>query len=179
MLGINDVDLDWDNKLLQALDIVKYEIDAIDSEGRTPLSWAVECGKSNHVRTLVEFGANPSIGSASDRTPLHYAASASSPDMLAILLENGASADAKDIWGRSPLHIAALSQDDPSFISPLLEYGTNINGRDSCDSTALTNALFMNNEATARFLLSHEASMSNLDEPDLSGLNASFSQEKS
>uniref|UniRef100_A0A8C7MA53 Uncharacterized protein n=1 Tax=Oncorhynchus kisutch TaxID=8019 RepID=A0A8C7MA53_ONCKI len=50
------------------------EVDRRDSEGRTALSLASECGYLDAVRLLVQNGAHPGSSDSQGRTPLAYAA---------------------------------------------------------------------------------------------------------
>uniref|UniRef100_A0A4W5JZL0 Uncharacterized protein n=1 Tax=Hucho hucho TaxID=62062 RepID=A0A4W5JZL0_9TELE len=49
------------------------EVDRRDSEGRTALSLASECGHLDAVRLLVQNGAHPGSSDSQGRTPLAYA----------------------------------------------------------------------------------------------------------
>ena len=160
--------------LQQELTISTKDIEIADSEGRTPLSWAAECGNLPAVQSLVEFGANMSSKSIMGLTPLHYAAKAHNSACLSFLVERGAPLNAKNKWHQSPLNIASYFQNDASYFIPLLDHGADINESDSISSTALGNALSMNNDLTARCLISRGANINKLEQPGLTGLNAAI-----
>ena len=144
------------------------------SEGRTPLCWAAELGNSSAVETLLRFNANIASRSITAMTPLHYAAKAPSPACLSILLNNGASAKAKNKWNQSPLNIASYFQNDPSYISPLLDHGAEVNETDCNMSTNLTIAVYMNNVLTAQCLITHGADINSQDRLGITVLNDSI-----
>ncbi|KAL8717704.1 MAG: hypothetical protein Q9225_005081 [Loekoesia sp. 1 TL-2023] len=149
--------------LQRELSMSTKNIEVADSEGRTPLSWAAELGNLSAVQILLQYGAACSSKSINGMTPLHYAAKASSPACLHALLENGAPVSAKNKWNQSPLNIASYSQNDESFINPLLDHGADINERDVYGSSALSCAVFMNQYHTARCLLARGASVGTKD----------------
>ena len=158
----------------QELSTSTSNIETPDSEGRTPLSWAAELGNVSAVKTLLQYNAALESKSYTGMTPLHYATQAPTPDCLVALLENGASAKSHNKWKQSPLNLAAYCQDDGSYITPLLDYGANINERDCYSSTALSNALFMNHSATARCLIERGANIIDQDSIGLTGFNESI-----
>jgi ankyrin repeat protein len=85
-------------------------VDARDDDGVTALYHAVEFGKTNLVRFLLEKGADPAIrmarGSLKGRTPLHDAAARGRKEIVEALLTFKAPADAVDSQGATPLLLA-------------------------------------------------------------------------
>ena len=149
-------------------------IDLGDSEGRTPLSWAAERGNVQDLEILLCYGADASSRSITGLTPLHYAAKAPTPTGLSILLKHGALATAMNKWKQGPLNIASYFQNDPAYISPLLDAGADINERDCGGCSVLTSATFMNNVRTARYLLSQGADINCQDGAGATALNYSI-----
>ena len=83
-------------------------INAIDDDGRTPLSFAAENNSPEVIRALIENGAKVDAVDFWGVTPLMYAAAKNSnPKALQILLENGADVNAADRDGRTSLMFAA------------------------------------------------------------------------
>ena len=143
--------------LNQELSVSISMVDLVETEGRTPSSWATERSNVLAMKTLLRYGTSLSSKSLSGTTPLQYEAKASSSAYLDVLLDNGACATAKNKWNQSPLNIACFFQDDSPFIGPLLDHVADINEKDYYTSTPLTSANFMNNVNTARFLISRGA----------------------
>ena len=160
--------------LEQELSTSTSNIEISDSEGRTPLYWAAECGNVSAVATLLHYGALVSSGSIMGMTPLHYAIRAPNLRCNSLLLENGASVTVKNKWDQSPLNFASYSQNDASYITPLLDFGADINERDIDISMTHICTLFMNNLHTARCPISRGANITNPDESGLTSLNDSI-----
>src|SRR5438045_2939678 len=100
-LGLKDLM----NKLLENGD----ELDSKASNGRTPLSWAVENGHEAMVELLVEKGAElDSKDIEYGLTPLSWAAAKGQEALVKLLVEKGAKLESKDTrYGRTPLSLAA------------------------------------------------------------------------
>ncbi|KAH7008750.1 ankyrin repeat-containing domain protein [Ilyonectria destructans] len=82
-------------------------IDAKDSHGRTPLSWAAENGHEAVVRLLVDRGAHTEAADKKGRTPLLRAAKNGHEAVVRLLVDRGAHTEAADRKGRTPLSWAA------------------------------------------------------------------------
>jgi ankyrin repeat protein len=85
-------------------------VDAKDDDGVTALYGAVEAGKTDLVRLLLEKGAAPGVrmgrGMLKGRTPLHDAAGRGRTEIVEALLKFNAPADAVDNEGATPLLLA-------------------------------------------------------------------------
>lgn len=77
-------------------------VDLKDSEGRTPLHWAVDRGHSNIAELLVSRNANVNAKDNEGQTPLHYAATCEREDIAKYLVKHNADRDLKDDDGSSP-----------------------------------------------------------------------------
>ncbi|ETS79923.1 hypothetical protein PFICI_07452 [Pestalotiopsis fici W106-1] len=64
-------------------------IDARDGEGRTPLSYAAQEGKTHVARLLLECEADPKSDCRNGMTPLHYAVKAGHSEVMKLLLDAG------------------------------------------------------------------------------------------
>lgn len=91
---------------------------ATDQFGWTPLHYVADAwspaqseakrrAELNHVRFLIENGADVMARTFDDRTPLHAAALAGKTDIARILVDNGSEPDPVDRNGRTPLGEAA------------------------------------------------------------------------
>ena len=78
---------------------------ATDTRGNTPLHT-----RSRHwqgrINVLLDLGADPNAGSASNATPLHAAAEGYHPANVRLLLDRGAQVDALNGSGLTPLELA-------------------------------------------------------------------------
>ncbi|KAL8867210.1 MAG: hypothetical protein Q9198_008601, partial [Flavoplaca austrocitrina] len=63
------------------------DLDASDSSGRTPLSYACDGGHEDMVSFLLDRGASASITSKFGVPPLHYACASNRPDIVKRLLQ--------------------------------------------------------------------------------------------
>lgn len=76
--------------------------DLKDSEGRTPLHWAVDRGHLNITELLVSRNADVNAKDNEGQTPLHYAAMCEREDIAEYLVKHKADRDIKDNEGESP-----------------------------------------------------------------------------
>ena len=81
-------------------------IDAADSDGRTPLSWAAYRGDAHAVQILLSHGADCDRANLAQRSPLMFAAR-SSQECVDLLLEAKANLEARSQNGSNALHLAA------------------------------------------------------------------------
>lgn len=73
-----------------------------DSEGRTPLHWAVDRGHFNVVELLLNINADVNAKDNEGQTPLHYAALCEREAIAELLVKHSADPDMKDEDGNSP-----------------------------------------------------------------------------
>lgn len=81
-------------------------VNALDSDGSTPLHCATWKGHLIIVEALLEAGANVNAVNQNEHwgtTPLHAAAHANQAAIAKMLLDNGADAKATDMEGRTPM----------------------------------------------------------------------------
>ena len=88
VLGLEGQQLD------DAFSAVGGHIDIADQNGRTPLSWAVQCGNSCAVQELLNRGANCNKPDNNGIPPLLFA-SHSSNDCIKLLIKAGANLQAR------------------------------------------------------------------------------------
>lgn len=98
-----------ESRNLAAIDAILAEgldVNALDSDGRTPLMHAVLGSGSDPklLRALLDRGADPNVR---DRllgwSALHYAVRDQKLEMVATLLERGANPNEEDVFGDTPL----------------------------------------------------------------------------
>jgi uncharacterized delta-60 repeat protein len=98
------------------------KINALDSNGFTPLDRAITPGHLEAVRLLAEKGADinlPSPNMNMGLTPLHLALVEGKPDIARFLIDKGANLTAIDSYGRTPLKYARIYQ-EPEIADLLL-----------------------------------------------------------
>ncbi len=104
-----------------------------DSNGMTPMHWAVRANATKAVKLLLDEGASVDPLNRAQRTPLQLAAEKDAVAAIEILCEKGADVDTQDKKGRTPLHRACYDG-NPQAAETLLSYGAsplvlNKNGR--------------------------------------------------
>lgn len=144
-------------------------INSVDSNGRTPLSWAASRGDFKVVQSLIRLGANPNIISVSKMSPLHFAMRASNPRCIVPLLAAGGRVDQLTDWMQTPLHHAASYQDSHKYLEPLIDSGANVNALDR-DGNSPLGCAALSNRATSTTILLEAGADINSQTP--SGWNA-------
>lgn len=99
----------------QHLEVNLSSLDAIDSFGRTALTWAAALDKPA-VADLLESGANTSIADKNKKTALHWAMKSQSTSVAELLLETRH-------FGRTPLHEVAKVPNSEHLIELLIIQG--------------------------------------------------------
>jgi ankyrin repeat protein len=82
-------------------------LNALDTDGSTPLHCAAWKGHVETAAFLVSAGANVNSHNRNEHwgtTPLHAAAHANQPAIAQLLIENGAELSAEDMNGKTPMH---------------------------------------------------------------------------
>jgi ankyrin repeat protein len=123
-------------------------------QGATPLFLAAEVSNFDVIKTLVEAGADPLLGSERGTTPLMMTAGAGtdvqreraneeramSLETVKFLVEHGADVNAAGQYGWTALHAAAY-QGNNEVIQYLVSKGANIDQKDEFGQTALSISL--------------------------------------
>ncbi|PRQ60477.1 putative FERM/acyl-CoA-binding protein, 3-helical bundle [Rosa chinensis] len=89
------------DNLLKCIDS-GVSVDAKDSEGRTPLHWAVDRGHLNMAEMLVSRNADVNAKDNEGQTALHYAAVCEREGIAEYLVKKNADTNVKDNDGNSP-----------------------------------------------------------------------------
>lgn len=77
-------------------------VDIKDSEGRTPLHWAVDRGHIEAAESLLSRNADVNSKDNEGQTPLHYAAVCERENIAELLVKKNAATDVKDDDGNYP-----------------------------------------------------------------------------
>jgi len=157
---LTDAVKDGDMTLMAFLIDNGADVNAVDSDGNTPLYYAhyahlayrskkrcapEEVDESSCTATLeklellLKHGANVNAVISNGFTLLHFAALSSDMELMALLIKHEPNVNAVDSYGRTPLHLAA-EKGDMELMELLLKHGADVNAVDSNDRTPLHNA---------------------------------------
>ena len=106
------------------------EVDAIDVDGATPLSYAAMAGHKSIVDALLRVRANPNCFDVNGATPLYYAANAGHNSIVKALLQAGANPNVYDGIRKLPLH-TAVEHSFRDIVKMLLRSEANADAFDS------------------------------------------------
>ena len=88
----------------------------MDDQGRTPLLKAARHNsKSDIIKLLLEFGAQPDKADKEDNTPLHFAAIRGTKDVAQFLIKLGANPYARNLAGNVPYEEVTKDEVLPFF----------------------------------------------------------------
>ena len=160
-------------KIVDALlENCKEFVNIKSKSGATPLHLAAFFNAVEIATKLIEKGAEVDSLDANMETPLFYAAAGNSCTAAKLLLDledtkpsprrkkrvqsNNPSkrTNTKGLHGRTPLHVAAISN-AVRVARTLIDYGGDMNARDTSNMTPLHYAKYRNQEEFVTFLLEH------------------------
>ncbi len=154
----NDLDL------VNELAISTRDINVRDrSTNMTALDQAVENGNLEIVRSLLLFGADVRVKSASGRTALMYLRADATAELVRDLLSAGARLNARDESGGTAL-INAASECKSAVVKELIDAGAKLNVKDAAGKTALMFAATNEDPLVAKLLLDAGAEADAKDE---------------
>ncbi|KAL7146112.1 hypothetical protein ABFS83_06G019300 [Erythranthe nasuta] len=105
-----------EEKLLKCIES-GVPINLKDSEGRTPLHWAVDRGHLNVTALLLEKNADVNAKDDEGQTALHYAALCERNAIAELLVKQGADIEIKDNEGNAPKDVCELSWQGVELVS--------------------------------------------------------------
>lgn len=138
-----------------------------NAQGRFPLLFAVEHGRTEAAKELIEHGADVNDTDQKGNFPLLIAACNEHPWLVTLLVGKGANIDMALPDGNTPL-MCATRQGNADTAKVLLEKGVNVNAKNSSGSTAFTEATSTGNVDIAKLLLGRGA------DPSTGSLPVSF-----
>jgi ankyrin repeat protein len=128
-----------------------------ESDGTTPLHWAVHHDDADLVTRLLAAGANVAAANDYGATPMSEAAVMANPAVLAALLDAGADVDSPNADGQTSLMVVARGG-NTAAARLLLERGADVNARESRKGqTPLMWAVAQSHPAMVELLLAHGA----------------------
>jgi len=135
------------------------DVNAVESDGTTPLHWTVERDDLALAELLIAAGAKPTVANRLGVTPLHLAATNGSAAMVERLLTAGADPNAAMPGGETVLMTAARTG-NASVIKALIARGADIEAKEAQKGqTALMWAAAENNAAAINALVSAGANV--------------------
>jgi ankyrin repeat protein len=145
------------------------DINARDTNNRTPISLAADRGDLSAVSTLLRYNANLQIGSSCFATHLHFAGCAQDPSCIQPLIDAGAQVDALTDWSQTPLIYVAAYTKDTRHANILLDTTADQNHRDRDSIAPLGWTVIADNLPIALALLARNA---DIDSASLAGETA-------
>ena len=125
--------------LKDELGLSTADINAKDGGGRTPLAWATIRVDESAVKTLLAFGADPTITDLYGCTPLHFVTTVG---ICKLLLSAKINVNARNAYyGRTALHTSNRDR-EVGVIDMLVQAGIDVNAQDSDGETALLIATY-------------------------------------
>ena len=101
-------------------------VNAVNSDGETPLAVACKARKNDNVKMLLKNKANAHIRSKSGNSPLHFAAQFCNCDVIELLLKENISVNITDSDSRTPLMWACYEKNNDKNVEKLLEKGADV-----------------------------------------------------
>jgi uncharacterized protein len=127
---------DGDKAGIHALLQQRVDVNSAESDGTTPLYWAVYLDDLETVRLLIKHGANPKSVNLRGVAPISLAAVNGDAKIIENLLRSGADPNAVLPGGETVLMTAARTG-DPQAIEVLLANGADVNATERHGQTAL------------------------------------------
>ncbi|CAI7602463.1 unnamed protein product [Penicillium palitans] len=135
----------------------QHDLNATDTDRRTPLMWAVLREQHAAVELLLELGADPESSDRHGWTPLLFAVGTDRMASLALLVRNGAKVDCSDQHGQTAL-LWAVTNRNEAAVKLLLDNDADIESKDQYGQSPLYIALTCNNLSIIWLLLDGGAS---------------------
>ena len=126
MYNVLTIPDEWAHRLL----IDKNTIDAQDTYGWTALIYAIQRGKTNICKLLINNGANVNLVDANQTSPLIHAINRRkdcSPEIIQLLIDAGADINYCPMWGCQPPILSAAILNMKHVARLLLNAGTHVN----------------------------------------------------
>uniref|UniRef100_A0A0G4IDB5 Uncharacterized protein n=1 Tax=Chromera velia CCMP2878 TaxID=1169474 RepID=A0A0G4IDB5_9ALVE len=133
----------------------KADVNIVDGDGRTALTYASECGSVEVVKLLLTHAADVNSRDKERQTVLLWGVRSGVPEVVRLLLEGGTKTDVLERGGWETELICASAKGFTDVVKVLLGGGANVNGLNRFGETALMHACMKGNEEVVRVLLEH------------------------
>lgn len=134
-------------------------VNAVTTQGISPLHVAVNNNSDSAAESLVQNRADIDTQDTNKQTPLHYAVKNQNKKIVDLLLKKKANPNIKDIDGNTPLHYAT-GQRNNDLIDLLLINGADPNIQNAYGETPLHFAIHNNSRKAVQLLLNRGANPS-------------------
>ncbi len=142
-----------DIKILQFLRQKKANIDAGDSDGKTPLMYALRNrGGEEYALYLLKKGANYRAMDVAGNTVMHYAAYGGNIEGIRMTAGGGIDINARNLEGIAPIHAAAVFS-DVTVLQEIVGLGGDIHAVDNIGMNALHYAAAFGNRDKLEWIL--------------------------
>ncbi|KAJ3652485.1 hypothetical protein Zmor_018446 [Zophobas morio] len=139
----------------------RVDINAINSDGNTALTYAVEAKNDSIVEFLIEHDADPCKCGKNGKTPLRAAVEKQSLPLITYLLDHGAESTIQTAF------LVAIETRNLDIIRLLIQKGVNLNAAYNSGHTPLTKALELGYFEIAEFLVENGADCKSYDKSKL------------
>lgn len=133
-----------------------FAVTVSGADSSAPLADAVELGRPEHVRGLLEDRLDPNGAQPDGMTALHWAAYRDNLETAALLIKSGADPDAQNRYGVTPLYLACVNGNGP-MVELLVTAGADPNGAQRGGETVLMTAARTGKVDAVRVLLNRGA----------------------
>jgi ankyrin repeat protein len=116
------------DRVRQFLCVGERAVNAVGTDGNTPLHWAVATGRRDVAELLLDKKADVNAVGAGSRTPLHLAAKFGREEVAEVLLARKADVNAKGYGGVTPI-FEAISNNHPGVVKLLLAHKADVRAR--------------------------------------------------
>lgn len=158
ILALSSANLD------EQINLVPSILDERDWMGMTALMWASNLDKSDHVRTLLAYGAKVDHTNVRGTRALHFAAKRGSFNSVVALIEAGADPNVTNSLGYTPLHLLCSNDQTRSIVAFLIDHGANIEAKNWIRRTPLHKAVIDWRYDSVISLVEHGAEINSLDD---------------
>ncbi len=147
-----------DKNLAERLLNSGMDINVRDSNGLTPLHYAIIYNQTDIAQILINNGAELGIGDNEGKSPLHHASLYGREYLAEMLIEEGADINHKNRYDKTPLHYVGL-YGNMDLTTLLLKNGAYLNAVDRYGATPLLYSSIYGASGTSKILSNNGAKL--------------------